>query len=358
MDRKLLRNPELRRELIFYILITVIGAVAGFALRPMAGGLELLLGAAFCYMHLHFARRRYRQMEELSRTLDEILHGNEAIVIRENEEGELSILNSELQKMTTRLREQASQLTEDKIHLTEAIQDIFHQIRTPLTSMNLLASLLADEDLSYERRLQMTRDLRKQMERISWQVETLLKLSKIDAGTAKFEKGTVSVAELIDKAASPLRIPIELRDQSLELHIAEETFTGDLAWSAEALGNILKNAMEHTPKGGTISVRTSENALFTELVIEDTGSGFAAEDIPHLFERFYKGQNSSDESIGIGLALSRSIIAAQGGTIKAEDIKESIKEGTRESEIIRGGTAGGNVQGGARFVIRFYKSIV
>lgn len=333
---KLVRNPELKRELLANVGITAVAAVVGFIIKPVCGGLALALGIVLCTAHLYFARRRYRQMEELAQSLDRILYGQDNVLIEESAEGELSILYSELHKMTARLKEQSDLLTEDKIRLTEAIQDVFHQIRTPLTSMNLVVSLLGEEDLPYERRLQLTRELKRQLERVQWLVETLLKLSKIDAGTAQFRSDSVSVAELIDKAANPLRIPIELREQTLTVQVSDECFTGDLDWTAEALSNILKNCMEHTPIGGAVSVTASETALFTKLVVEDNGPGFARADIPYLFDRFYKGNGASNDSVGIGLALSRSIIAAQNGTITAANAPDS----------------------GARFTIRFYKSII
>ena len=333
---KIIRNPELKRELLIDLAITIVAALIGFLIRPICGILALAVGLLFCAAHIAFAVQRYRQMEALAQRLDRILHGQDRVLIEDAAEGELSILNSELQKMTTRLQEQANQLSSDKRQLTEAIQDIFHQIRTPLTSMNLLVSMLGEEDLPYDRRLSMTRELRRQLERVQWLVETLLKLSKIDAGTAQFRSDLVSVAELIEKAAQPLRIPMELREQSLTIRATEEHFAGDLNWTAEALGNILKNCMEHTPVGGTITVTTEETALFTEIVVEDNGPGISKEDLPYLFDRFYKGEGSSDDSVGIGLALSRSIIAAQNGTIKAENVPT----------------------GGARFTIRFYKSVI
>ena len=333
---KIIRNPELKRELLIDLAITAAAALIGFWIRPICGILALAVGLLLSGAHIAFAVQRYRKMEELAQRLDRILHGQDRVLIEDAAEGELSILNSELQKMTTRLREQANQLSADKQQLTEAIQDIFHQIRTPLTSMNLLVSMLAEEDLPYDRRLSMTRELRRQLERVQWLVETLLKLSKIDAGTAQFRSEPVSVAELIEKAAQPLRIPMELREQSLTIRATEEHFAGDLNWTAEALGNILKNCMEHTPVGGTITVTTEETALFTEIVVEDNGPGISKADLPYLFDRFYKGEGSSDDSVGIGLALSRSIIAAQNGTIKAENVPT----------------------GGARFTIRFYKSVI
>ena len=333
---KIIRNPELKRELLIDLSITAAAALIGFIIRPIYGIAALAVGLLFCAAHVAFAVQRYRKMEELAQRIDRILHGQDRVLIEDAAEGELSILNSELQKMTTRLQEQANQLSEDKQQLTEAIQDIFHQIRTPLTSMNLLVSMLGEEDLPYDRRLSMTRELRRQLERVQWLVETLLKLSKIDAGTAQFRSDLVSVEELIEKAAQPLRIPMELREQSFTIYAASEHFAGDLNWTTEALGNILKNCMEHTPVGGTITVTTEETALFTEIVVEDNGPGISKEDLPYLFDRFYKGEGSSDDSVGIGLALSRSIIAAQNGTIKAENAQTS----------------------GARFTIRFYKSVI
>lgn len=333
---KIIRNPELKRELLIDLAITIVAALIGFLICPICGILALAVGLLLSGAHIAFAVQRYRQMEALAQRLDRILHGQDRVLIEDAAEGELSILNSELQKMTTRLQEQANQLSEDKQQLTEAIQDIFHQIRTPLTSMNLLVSMLAEEDLPYDQRLSMTRELRRQLERVQWLVETLLKLSKIDAGTAQFRADPVSVAELIKTAAQPLRIPMELREQSFTVHTTGEHFMGDLNWTTEALGNILKNCMEHTPVSGTITVTAEETALFTEIVVEDNGPGISKADLPYLFDRFYKGEGSSDDSVGIGLALSRSIIAAQNGTIKAENAPT----------------------GGARFTIRFYKSVI
>ena len=333
---KILRNPEIKRELLVYVVFTVAVALIGFFIRPVCGVLALAAGLLFCAVHIYFAHKRYREMEELAQKLNRILHGQDKVLIEESVEGELSILNSELHKMTLRLKEQADQLAADKVHLTEAIQDIFHQIRTPLTSMNLIVVMLREEKLPYERRMQMTQELKKQLERVQWLVESLLKLSKIDAGTAQFHIDSVPMAELIKKSADPLRIPMELREQTLRTFLADEQVSCDLNWTTEALGNILKNCMEHTPQGGKICVTADENALYSEIVVTDSGPGFQSKDLPHLFERFYKGQGSSEDSVGIGLALSRSILAAQNGTIKAEN----------------------GLDRGARFTIRFYKSIV
>ena len=183
--------------------------------------------------------------------------------------------------------------------------------------------------------MELTGELRSLLARTDWLVETLLKISKLDAGTVVLGKEAVSVRELISRAAEPIAIPMDLRNQQLMVNCAGEQFRGDLIWTAEALGNILKNCMEHTPEGGTITVTAKETALFTQIIVEDTGSGFDPKDIPHLFERFYKGSNASQNSYGIGLALARTIVTAQNGSVQA----------------MNGST-------GAKFVIKFYKQVI
>ena len=334
--KELLKNRELRCEWAVYAAVTAALAVSAALWDRTAGLLVLLPGAAFLLLNLFFVRRRYRAMAELSARIGRVLHGYDNALITAHEEGELSILESEIRKMTVRLKESADLLRAEKAELSRAMEDIFHQIRTPLTALNIEAALLAEENLTYERRVQLTREARRQLQRMEWLVEALLKMSRIDAGTVVFRTDTVTVRELVQKAVEPLTIPMELRDQRLKIAVGDETYTGDPNWSAEALGNVLKNCMEHTPAGGTVSVSAEETALYTQITVRDDGPGFVREDIPHLFERFYKGKNAGSESIGIGLAMARMIIAEQGGTVTADNPPG----------------------GGARFVIRFYKSVI
>ena len=333
----LLRNREIRIQLIISAAVTLAASVIGGAVSGWAAAIIIFAaGAIITLVGFLFVRKRYDSLAEVSRSIDRVLHGQEDVFAGGSDEGELAILTSEVQKMTVRLREQTDMLRSEKVRLTDAIADMFHQMRTPLTSMALQLSLLEEEGISYERRVELTRALKKQIERLHWLTETLLKMSRIDAGTVEFRKDDVSVKELINKAASPFLIPTELRGQQLVIKASDECFTGDLAWSAEALGNLIKNCMEHTPEGGSIEIEAQETALYTQITVHDRGSGFVPADIPHLFERFYRGENASSESVGIGLALCRAIIAEQGGTITAENAAD----------------------GGAMFTIRFYKSVV
>ena len=268
------KNPELKKELMAYILITAIAAVAGFFVSVLCGCVILVAVGMTCAAHYYFSRKRYRKIATLSDSIDRILHGQDEVMISDSREGELAVLDSEIRKMTLKLKEQTEQLSSDKIQLTKAIEDIFHQLRTPLTTMNLVVTLLASEELDYEKRLQYTRQLKTQLERMQWMVETLLKMSKIDAGTVTFHRETCSAAELIRKASDPFLVPMELRGQAFIVRAEKEKLFCDEYWTAEALANLIKNCMEHTPEGGTISVFAKETALSTDITIQDDGEGF------------------------------------------------------------------------------------
>lgn len=328
-------NKELRCSLIWLCTAVIALTAVGFAISAACGWLVLAACLVMACIHLGTEFYRYRKLQKLSQDLDNLLVGGKPLPIREYDEGELSILANQIQKMTLRLTESAEAVKADKVYLADSLADISHQLRTPLTAMNLTTTMLRSEGLTNEKRMELTGELRSLLTRTDWLVETLLKLSKLDAGTVKLAKDTVSVRELINRASAPIAIPLDLRSQQLVVNCGDECFTGDLIWCAEALGNILKNCMEHTPEGGTITVTAQETALYTQIEVEDTGSGFDTKDIPHLFERFYKGSNASANSYGIGLALARTVITSQNGTVQAQ-----------------------NCCTGAKFVIKFYKQVI
>ncbi len=328
-------NKELWCSLLSLCAITGMLTFVGAYLSPEAGVLALLCGLGAIGVHLAVEVYRYRRLRKLSHDLDQLLVSGEPLPIHAYSEGELSILANQIQKMTLRLTESAKAVKEEKANLANSLADISHQLRTPLTAMSLTAAMLHDAGLPADKRVELSRELSRLLNRTQWLVESLLKLSRLDAGTVKLAADTVAVRPLILRAAAPLAIAMDLRSQRLDIRCGTESFTGDLTWTAEALGNILKNCMEHTPEGGAITVSALETALFTQITVEDTGPGFAQQDIPHLFERFYKGSNASENSYGIGLALARTVITAQNGTVQAMN-----------------GTIG------ARFVIKFYKQII
>lgn len=331
------RNPEIRRSLGLWIFLSIVLTSTAYILNP-----DYLPPVIFCciiFIGIHFIStyKRYIHIAGLSHEIDKILHNSSKFDLNRFSEGELAILHSEIYKMTIRLREQADILKKDKTYLADSIADISHQIRTPLTSINLIASFLSDEDLTAERRIILTNDLKRLLSRIDWLILTLLKISRLDTGTVKFLKNKVMVSEVIKKASEPLAIPMDLRNQSLVINQqGDEFFEGDLSWTSEAVENILKNCMEHTPGGGTINISVNDTPIYIMITISDTGCGISKEDLPNLFKRFYRGKDSPEGNTGIGLALARMIISGQNGTIEASNGK----------------------QGGAVFTIRFYKNTV
>lgn len=328
-------NKELRRGIAILAGATVILVVIGFAVSAACGVLVLIACIVIGVIHIVTEVYRYRRLQKLSADLDHLLISGTPLPITEYNEGELSILANQVQKLTLRLTEAAEVVEADKKYLADSLADISHQLRTPLTAMTLTTTMLRTTELTDEKRIELTGELRSLLTRTDWLVETLLKISKLDAGTVKLAKDAVSVSELISRSAAPIAIPMDLRNQALVVNYNGESFIGDLIWSAEALGNILKNCVEHTPEGGTITITVQETALYTQIEVEDTGSGFNPKDIPHLFERFYKGSNASQNSYGIGLALARTVITAQNGTVQAQ-----------------------NCETGAKFIIKFYKQII
>ena len=332
---RLLKNKEVQRTLFLQILIAIVACAICFQIDYIAGSVATVLSVLLILIYYISTYLRYRKITDLAADVNNLLHGDNSISLENYSEGELGILHSEIYKMTIRLREQQQKLMNDKVYLADSIADISHQIRTPLTSINLLVQFLSEPNLTDERRQQLTHELYGLLSRIDWLITTLLKISKLDAGTVQFKQEKVSMATLISKSCAPLLVPIELRGQELVVK-ADGDFNGDISWTCEAIGNIVKNCMEHTPEGGKIEIETSDNALYTEILIKDNGTGIAKEDMPHIFERFYKGKDSDDKSFGVGLALSRMIITSQNGTVKAENRKPS----------------------GAMFSIRFYKGTV
>jgi signal transduction histidine kinase len=293
------------------------GVAAGLLARLLPVGLALvaLVCTGFVLLLVRYQRAVSTQVAGLSAYLRRIDAGDYALDVRDNGESSFSLLKNDLYKITVRLREQAELLQKDKTALSNLISDVSHQIKTPLTSLGVLADLLAEDPPEADRRAFVER-LRAQLGRIQWLVATLLKLARLDAGTAAFKSEPVDMRRLIERALEPLQIPLEIKNQRLEVHGDDDaSFTGDLNWSAEALTNVVKNCIEHTPEGGTIEISYGANALYTEIIVSDDGEGIASRDLPTIFNRFYRGENAGENSVGIGLALAKAIFNAQGGDI-------------------------------------------
>lgn len=318
----MLRNREILWLFVTMCSISLVAIVISAMMSLPVAVLTCITSALLITCSLVFTRWRYTEIENLSSYLRQISNGNYTLDVRDNQEGELSILKNDIYKVTLMLSEHSALLQHDKVQLTNAISDISHQLKTPLTSMTVMADLLSEPELPPEKRTEFTRNIRIQLERIGWLVSSLLKFSKIDAGTVQFKKDPISVRTLFQKSLEPVLIPMDIKEQTVSIK-GDDTvsFLGDLNWTAEAVINILKNCVEHTPEGGEISISFAENALYTEVIIADNGKGIPKEELPYVFQRFYKGKNASEDSVGIGLALSHSIITSQNGDINIKSEK-------------------------------------
>lgn len=314
---KIFQNPEIRKEALVSLSVIIVLCVLGFIHDVYAGMLVLGCGALLLLIGWCFAVHRYRAIAGLSEQLDEVLHGNKEIMISDMQEGELSILQNEIAKTTMQLRSQADHLEEDRRTMARALADISHQLRTPLTALHLNLQLLRDTGMSAEQQKHIRREMQISLHHMESLVEQLLKMSKLDAGTVQMKKQKISVSDLLDQAMESLRTALDVHGVEVREETGSTQVVCDVYWTAEALGNIIKNCMEHTGRDGRITITAKQTPLYTEIVIHDNGTGFDEKDLPHIFERFYKGKNASANAVGIGLALAEAVISRQDGTIKA-----------------------------------------
>ncbi len=267
-----------------------------------------------------YIRERNKRIDKLIFYIEEINKKNYKLEIENNTEDELSNLRNELYKITIMLKEQAEIEQKEKKELATSISDISHQLKTPLTSISiLLDNMRENPDMDKETRMKFIHEIKRQIEWINWLVISLLKLSRLDANVVIFNKEQINVNKLIKEVTQNLAIPIEIKNQKVivpeEATNKQISFIGDYKWQLEALTNIVKNCVEHTPENKNIYIDYEQNNLYTKIIIRDEGEGIDKKDVSHIFERFYKGKNASENSIGIGLALAKAIIEKENGHI-------------------------------------------
>lgn len=330
-----MKNKEFRLMLMISAFATVLCFLICLFISTACAFISLALGIILSVVFYVFTKQRYRKIEELNDYLSEVCSGNYDLAVNDNAEGELSILKNNLYKVMILLRTASEDAKKDKLYLADSLADISHQLKTPLTSMMIITEVLQDEK-EEEKRAGFIRIIEEQLEKMKWLITTLLKLSKLDADTADFNMKSLNCADIIDRSINPFLVQAEIRKIKISKHVNPFIFTGDENWSVEALENIIKNCLEHTSDGGTLNINTNSTTIYNEIEISDNGSGIAKEDLPHIFERFYHGKNSSAESVGIGLALSKAVFSKENANI---DVKS--KEGI-----------------GTKFTIRFYKFVV
>lgn len=282
--------------------------------------LVIIFGTVSLGIYLIYVITQEKKIAEINEYIKQINNKNYILKIEENDNGELSKLRNELYKTTVLLKETAEISEKEKENLSTAIADISHQLKTPLTSIRIMLDNIQDNpDMEKAVRDDFLADISKQIDWISSLVVSLLKIAKFDAGTIKMENNEINAKNLIDNIVSNLAILIELKNIEIITNVDEKaTFIADYKWQQEALTNILKNAIEHSKQNSRIYITVENTSLFLKIIIKDEGSGIDKEDLKHIFQRFYKTKNSSENSIGIGLPLAKAIIEQSNGYIKVE----------------------------------------
>lgn len=264
-------------------------------------------------------KRKEKEINEVIKIIEEINNKNYSFKMKDINEEDLSLLKNEIYKTTIMLNEISEISKKDKKELEESLEDISHQLKTPLTSILIMIdTLLDDEDMDQNTREDFLRNMKREVMNINFLVKSILKLSRLDTNTVKFISKKESVKEIINEAILNVSLLSDLKNVKIETNLNDSFITCDYKWQIEALTNILKNSIEHSYENNKVLIESSENNAYVKIIIKDFGTGIAKEDINHIFERFYKGKDSDYDSIGIGLALSKSIIEKQNGKISVE----------------------------------------
>ena len=277
---------------------------------------------------LRYNKSKDKKLNEITKYIEEINNKNYKLYIDDNTEDELSILQNEIYKTTIMLKEVADNSKEDKIKLKDSLSDISHQLKTPLTSITILIdNIIENKDMDEATRTEFAKDIKREITNINFLVQSLLKLSKLDADSVKFMNEDVNISEIINNSIKNVSVLSDLKNIDIEVNGDKNAkIYCDLKWQVEAITNILKNCVEHSKNNGKVQISYEENQVYSIIKIRDYGVGIYKEDLPHIFERFYKGKNSSNESIGIGLALSKTIIESNNGYIGVES---ELEKGTK-----------------------------
>ncbi|MEY9974320.1 signal transduction histidine kinase [Lysinibacillus sp. RC46] len=272
----------------------------------------------------------FNKIKQLTSTAKKIIEGDYSVTINENKEGDIAKLVISLRSMKDIIRKSMSDLLEEKKFLGQVLQDISHQLKTPLSTISIYNELLLNEDLPRQQQVQLLQNNEVQISRMNVLIQNLLKVAKIDARAITFDKEPLNLVETIHEVLNRLENMINEKDLLIDWDEPEEIVVfHDKLWMQEALVNLLKNAIEHSKNGDKITLQLKDTPIYTELVIQDFGEGIAVEELPHIFNRFYKASSSKKhDSTGIGLALTKAIIEAHQALIKVESEKNAYTKFT------------------------------
>lgn len=276
---------------------------------------------------LKYNKSKDKEINKIARYIEEINKKNYTLHIDENSEDELSILKNEVYKTTIMLKEAADNSNKEKHQLKKSLEDISHQLKTPLTSiLIMLDNIIDNPDMDAEIREDFIRDIKREIITINFFVQTILKLSKIDSNTIDFVKTENTIKEIIEQSIKKVSALCDLKNIKIEIEGNENSkIICDKRWQEEAISNIIKNCIDHSKENSKLIIKYDENEVYSTIIIKDFGEGISQKDLPHIFERFYKGENATSDSIGIGLSLAKAIIEEENGHI----LVDSDKNGTQ-----------------------------
>ena len=281
------------------------------------------LALSIILLYLKHENNQDKEIKRIVKCIKEINKKNYAINIEDNTEDELSILKNEIYKTTVMLKEMAESSKDDKLRLKDSLSDISHQLKTPLTSINImLDNILDNPNMDEDTKEKFIQSIKREVTNISNLATEILKLSKFDANVVRFENKEVLVKDIIKKAISNVEMMAEIKNVEIKVVFHDNVkLVCDLNWQVEAIINILKNCIEHSSENSFINIEVIDNKIYKEIIIKDSGEGIDKKDLLHIFERFYKGKNSSKDSVGIGLALAKKIIEMNNGSISVNSVK-------------------------------------
>ena len=278
-------------------------------------------------IYIRYNYKKEKDIKDIIKCIEQINKKNYEIQIDSISEDELSILKNEIYKTTIMLKEAAENSSKDKLNLKKSLEDISHQLKTPLTSiLVMLDNIIEDSNMEEKIRNDFIVDIKRNVLNINFLVQSLLKLSKFDANTIHFVKQENDLKTIVEESIKNVSTLCDLRNINIKLNIKENSkIICDDKWQIEALTNIIKNAIEHSKNNSNIIINIENNNVYSMIEVIDFGEGIAKKDIKHIFERFYKCKNTKTDSIGIGLALAKTIVEEDKGTISVESNKLETK---------------------------------
>ena len=287
-------------------------------------GILLVAFISLIYLFIKHNLKNDKEIDKIIKCIEKINHKNYELDLDELSEDKLSILKQEIYKTTIMLKENAENSLKDKINLKNSLQDISHQLKTPLTSINiLLDNIIDDPKMDDETRQRFIKNIKREITNITFLVQSILKLSKFEANTISFIREDVSVRKIVNETIKNVSNLCDLKNINIEVNNkCQNKINCDYKWQVEALTNIVKNAVEYSYNDNKILIECDDNNVYTQIKIKDFGKGMDKEDAENIFKRFYKGKDAGKDSIGIGLSLSKAIIEKDNGRVSVESIKD------------------------------------